>query len=1004
MMLSHKEYGRCSKEQAIKALGALPPKAKKSVPGLALVTIIDQLEANGSAPLEPILAELFPDDPVEKARRRLTTEIANRVYKDDAGNAPLRIATTRKGIEPALIWLETPIATDTRGLTDVGERYAPEHFIPAEAIQRTSEEIKQEIANPPKSSAQAATGSSPEQLVETANEDGRATVPLRESPSKSEAHRIAELKALENATRPNAGANDSSRGVDTTHFMSTDARQTSGFSAFADAVHQVGQTVNALNAMLAWASDGAKIAPKLLALLGDYGTGKTSHALQFSRILNGEVAHEKRPSPSLSALHIDLAYLRGAPGLAQLNVTQLIDLVIKVRGLSEVLSANEVVHEVRSGTRIVVYDGLDELMQTDHAQLHSVFRQLLQIFEPDPVSREPSRARAIVSCRTHYFRDLAEQHEFFNSRMRGSVSSKDYLCLYLLPWDMNTVRGYLGKRLSEAEANALAETIRTTYNLEELASRPVLLAMMCEQVGEVLRMREQNGGSITASTLYAQTVAMWVRRDDEKHILQPTHKPILMGALACAMWNSGKEQWEAERLDAWLRKTVDLLFPNHYAPDQTRAIQDDLRTATFIVRPNGEGFTFAHRSFFEFFLARHLITLLDWSDLPDMTLRGERSLLPERDFNIESLSFIKELLYAGSERREARSTRLWSWLSYEGGSQRDARLDDFALPAPKCHAVLFRIACSLGLSAPIDANSTNLRFLSLHGIVAYKMEFPPLDVRRADLTLARFVRCRMPAVKAAYASLESALFKDCRLTNFDSLNASTAGLLLRQTPPAKLLDCSVEKPMIGPWTRPTRETHLSVVRSRSFGAQLVHADNEIAIVVCFGRFAYCWNMTTGTVSWHAKSRNAFSLYDGVWIVDRESGFLIHIENPKGELEKFALCDGSYEISVNGRLGAKYNPRPLHLRKESRGDTLGVFQYCIQSGALSGCTRYFVHGESAPASTACFDAEGRLVDYDEEAADTWLRYLGNGYPQPVEAAWLELDEFGRVLGPKKGVST
>ena len=64
------------------------------------------------------------------------------------------------------------------------------------------------------------------------------------------------------------------------------------------------------------------------------------------------------------------------------------------------------------------------------------------------------------------------------------------------------------------------------------------------------------------------------------------------------------------------------------------------------------------------------------------------------------------------------------------------------------------------------------------------------------------------------------------------------------------------------------------------------------------------------------------------------------------------------------------------------------------------TRVFVHTNRQQQSTACFDMQGRLVDYDEEAADTWLRYLGNGYPQPVEAAWLELDEMGRSLGPKK----
>jgi len=49
------------------------------------------------------------------------------------------------------------------------------------------------------------------------------------------------------------------------------------------------------------------------------------------------------------------------------------------------------------------------------------------------------------------------------------------------------------------------------------------------------------------------------------------------------------------------------------------------------------------------------------------------------------------------------------------------------------------------------------------------------------------------------------------------------------------------------------------------------------------------------------------------------------------------------------------------------------------------TRVFVLGRYAP-STALFDVNGSLIDCDNEAADTWLMHLGQGTPQPLEAAF------------------
>jgi hypothetical protein len=1005
MSESPKKYVRCTKKEASELFNAFPEKARKSIPGHALATIIAALGEDDRAPLEAVLGELFPDEPIEKARRRLTTEVANRVYKDDAGNTPLKIASTRKGVEPALIWIECAQRNDASHLTEAGDRYAAEAFVPAEAVRKTSAEIAVDIIS--------------EKLVardRITDEIRPPEIPREDGLSITSSERLANTdtsldtnatlnaargQAIHNATKQSAAVNDSLRGVDNKNFTATDGRLQLGLGGFGESTaEQRGRTVNALDAMLDWANDTSANAPRLLALLGDYGTGKTSHALQFSRVLNGDVESAKRAPQSPTALHIDLAYLRNAQGLAQLNVTQIIDIVIGARGLKGTLSASVVVSEVRDGRRIVVYDGLDELMQTDHAQLHSVYRQLLQIFEPDPVTRIPSRARAIVSCRTHYFRDLSEQHQFFNTRSRGGVSSKDYLCLYLLPWTQETIREYLAKRLNANEAKALEDTIRTTYNLEELASRPVLLAMMCEQVNEILRLRDANGGAITASTLYAQTVAMWVHRDNEKHILQPTHKPVLMGALACAMWNDGKEQWDADQLDRWLRRAVDLLFPGHYSPEQTRAIQDDLRTATFIVRQStsGDGFAFAHRSFQEFFLARHVVTILDQTDLAELTLRTERLLLPDRSLNRESLDFLFELHHSHTERWIARASRIWCWLSYERDIESAEGDGETPAPAPACHAILFRIAVDLRLDAPEDCHRANLRFSMLKEVVVEGIRLPPLDLRRAQLTSARFVRCESSSIWAQFSDAQSATFRDCSIGMINIAHAKSNKLLFRHAQRRPNLLYRFD----GPWTKPEPESHLSLRRIESESCRAIYVDEHIAVFLIRMLFVYCWSTVTGAVLWVNRSRMRAPDFDGVWHLDEKRERLVHVLNPRGELECFDVSDGSYSLSISSALGKTYAPRMIPKfeigRSNRQGGAQAVPSFMFSEGRFSGCTRYFVHGDQP--STACFDAEGRLVDYDEEAADTWLRYLGNGYPQPVEAAWLELDEFGRVLGPKK----
>ena len=89
----------------------------------------------------------------------------------------------------------------------------------------------------------------------------------------------------------------------------------------------------------------------------------------------------------------------------------------------------------------------------------------------------------------------------------------------------------------------------------------------------------------------------------------------IMGALACAMHNAGQEVWSVDQLDRWIVQTLPLLYPGCYnLPQDAADLQNDLRTATFIVRPGADQFNFAHKSFQEYFVARFVwdcLVLLD---------------------------------------------------------------------------------------------------------------------------------------------------------------------------------------------------------------------------------------------------------------------------------------------------------------------------------------------------------------------------------------------------------
>ena len=105
-----------------------------------------------------------------------------------------------------------------------------------------------------------------------------------------------------------------------------------------------------------------------------------------------------------------------------------------------------VIRLVQQDGAIALFDGLDEKtvhMTTDLAQ--QFIRTLWSILPrssdtPDPQVR---RGKALISCRTHYFRDVASQAAMLTGEDRESLEKAQMPVFYLLPFNESQIRAYL---------------------------------------------------------------------------------------------------------------------------------------------------------------------------------------------------------------------------------------------------------------------------------------------------------------------------------------------------------------------------------------------------------------------------------------------------------------------------------------------------------------------------------------------------------------------------------
>jgi formylglycine-generating enzyme required for sulfatase activity len=362
-----------------------------------------------------------------------------------------------------------------------------------------------------------------------------------------------------------------------------------------------------------------------ISILGDYGTGKTSFCRQYAAKLGrrwlADPDHHRIP------ILISLRDYAKTVGLQQLITDFLVnrcDIQAKYEAFARFNA---------DGRLLLLFDGFDEMAQkVDYQTTVDNFEELARAVE--------AQSKVLLTCRTPYFRTREEAEKLLFARgqeplpeardlpERAAIDLTErpnFEIVHLLPFDRRDIQQMLRARFPRAW-QSYWQQIEDTYNLKELAQRPVLLDMIPRSLPHL-----KPGQALNAARLYEVYTDLWMLRDEDKGrtLINRADKRLFMQELALEMLRREELSIHYSRLPERVRA--------HFQLEKAAEIdyfEHDIRTCSFLNRDEEGNYRFVHKSFGEFFVAQWLAPKLLDGSAPEMHINEEvrgfvRGLLAE---------------------------------------------------------------------------------------------------------------------------------------------------------------------------------------------------------------------------------------------------------------------------------------------------------------------------------------------------------------------------------------
>lgn len=365
--------------------------------------------------------------------------------------------------------------------------------------------------------------------------------------------------------------------------------------------------------------------PRMLLVLGDYGTGKSSYAIHLAyRAARERIAHPLEIGAI--PVYIDLRDFRRFGKMEEFLVDLMRDkyqIQLDLRRMRRLLD---------EGRLLLIFDGFDEM--ASRGNLHetlSNFREIKRVSLPG--------VKTLLTSRTHYFRSDREAEQVFEGRamiadnplIEEIKERPEFLVVQLREFSDEQIRELIARRMGCGQVERVWAEISQRYNLPELARRAVLLDMILTTMPSLLA----RGDTINAGHVYEAYTTLWIDREDWRSNLTPAGKASLMKRLAWRMiesWLSqpGEKDRGVENAGIRVSELLQTAGPvteswlkpdDRMRGDEEDRIDYDLRTCSFLRRDSEGRYFFSHQSFLEYFCALHMLDSVESEDCPLLAQR-----------------------------------------------------------------------------------------------------------------------------------------------------------------------------------------------------------------------------------------------------------------------------------------------------------------------------------------------------------------------------------------------
>jgi len=327
-----------------------------------------------------------------------------------------------------------------------------------------------------------------------------------------------------------------------------------------------------------------------LTILGDFGTGKSCCAMEFTERLL------ERGGPR-TPLFFSLRDYQHEETLQS----------IVTKGMTEkygIVSFNypAFLRLLEEGRLLLIFDAFDEL-----ATLSERWATVTSLRRLNEAVR--GRSKVILTCRTHYFTTQAAEREGIAGSMpRGGElfaeleGRRNYSIVYLEPFSPEQVREFVRRHHPE-NTEVVMEQIGRLDAVEDLSTRPVLLEMILKTLPRLLKQ----AGPLNLATLYETFTRLWLDDVAGGGALTAQDKLRFSQVLALKLNQDDLPRIHFSALEVYVGDFFQKLLRS--PADRTRFDQE-IRVCDFLNRDAEGYYQFAHKSFMEFFVAQEVAAAL----------------------------------------------------------------------------------------------------------------------------------------------------------------------------------------------------------------------------------------------------------------------------------------------------------------------------------------------------------------------------------------------------------